>query len=303
MKATIMEQYSLKALIAIPEQEKLEFKKLIRSYRSEHIRSPNEIVESIFNSNQTILNEVIDRGNISEVIHQLREDAYTSFLKDEAEFNVEVLRDISLLLETPKSLLDNLISQQDLLALPSSELIDAVKKACGEYAGYISPYIYELSLSNTQSRRSRAGKTFEHVIYKLYKTFKYEFVSQGELGKATFKERGLGKMVDSLLPNIAAFEQRRDKVIIGTMKTTLRERWQEVVEELNRTGLPSIYLLTMDDDISESKANQMRQHNVVLVVPKSVKAQASLLKMPNIIDFESYFLEEIPEKLRFWDNQ
>jgi hypothetical protein len=200
-------------------------------------------------------------------------------------------------------ILDNLIASQDLLSLPSSELIETVRKTCGEYAGYISPYIYELSLSNTQSRRSRAGKTFEQVIYKLYKTFGYEFVSQGELGKETFKAKGLGKMVDSLLPNINAFEKRRDKVIIGTMKTTLRERWQEVVEEINRTGLPSIYLLTMDDDISESKATQMRQHNVVLVVPKAIKAKASLSKMPNIIDFESYFLEEIPEKLRFWKNQ
>jgi hypothetical protein len=182
-------------------------------------------------------------------------------------------------------------------------LISTVRRTCGEYAGYISPYIYELSLSNTQSRRSRAGKTFEQVIYKLYETFGYEFVSQGQLGKEVFKAKGLGKMVDSLLPSITAFEMRRDKVIIGTMKTTLRERWQEVVEEINRTGLPSIYLLTMDDDISESKATQMRHHNVVLVVPKAVKAQSSLVKMPNIIDFESYFLEEIPEKLKFWSKQ
>lgn len=298
-----MKQSDLDVLISIPELEKLEFQKLIREYRSRIIRSPRDIVEEIFSSSQNILSEVKELHNISEVIHRLREDAYFSFLKDEAKFNVEVLRDISLMLDTPRKILDNLIATQNLLSLPSSELINTVKKTCGEYAGYISPYIYELSLSNTQSRRSRAGKTFEQVIYKLYRTFGYSFTSQSEIGKDTFKAKGLSKMVDSLLPGIEEFEKRRDKVIIGTMKTTLRERWQEVVEEINRTGLPSIYLLTMDDDISESKATQMRQHNVVLVIPKAVKAKPSLLKMPNIIDFESYFLEEIPEKLRFWKNQ
>lgn len=298
-----MSPCNLDVLISIPEIEKLKFQKLIREYRSRLIRGAKEIVEEIFTSNQNIISEVQERRNISEVIHQLREEAYLSFLKDEAKFNVEVLRDISLLLDTPRNILDNLIATQNLLTLPTSELINVVRKTCGEYAGYISPYIYELSLSNTQSRRSRAGKTFEQVIYKLYETFSYEFVSQGQLGKEVFKAKGLGKMVDSLLPSITAFEMRRDKVIIGTMKTTLRERWQEVVEEINRTGLPSIYLLTMDDDISESKATQMRHHNVVLVVPKAVKAQSSLVKMPNIIDFESYFLEEIPEKLKFWSKQ
>lgn len=293
----------LDVLISIPEKEKLEFQKLIRKYRNQFIRNPRDIVEEIFNENSYLLDEVKVKKNISEVIHQLRERAYTAFLKDEAKFNVEVLRDVSILLATPKEILNTLITNQELMSLPPEFLEDRIKKICGEYAGYISPYIYELSLSNTQSRRSRAGKTFEQVIYKLYRTFNYEFTSQSEIGKETFKAKGLSKMVDSLLPSIEAFQKRRDKVIIGTMKTTLRERWQEVVEEINRTGLPSIYLLTMDDDISESKATQMRQHNVVLVVPKAVKATASLSKMPNIIDFESYFLEEIPEKLRFWGNQ
>lgn len=297
-----MTQVDLEVLTTIPESEKPRFQKLIQDYRKRIIRSPKDIVEGIFKENQGILDEVINRHNISDVIHRLREEAYLSFLKDEAKFNVEVLKDVSLMLDTPSKILDSLINQNNFLSLPADRLVETVKTVCGEYAGYISPYIYELSLSNTQSRRSRAGKTFEQVIYKLYRTFGYEFVSQGEVGKQTFKTKGLGKMVDSLLPSIQAFEMRRDKVIIGTMKTTLRERWQEVVEEINRTGLPSIYLLTMDDDISESKATQMRQHNVVLVVPKDVKAKPALQKMQNIIDFESYFLQEIPEKLRYWKN-
>ena len=85
------------------------------------------------------------------------------------------------------------------------------------------------------------------------------------------------------------------------MKTTLRERWQEVVEEISRSNLPNIYLLTVDDDISENKATQMAQHNIVLVVLNSVKQNKALKDKKSIIDFETYFLKEIPNIMKYWD--
>lgn len=91
-----------------------------------------------------------------------------------------------------------------------------------------------------------------------------------------------------------------DKTIIGSMKTTLRERWQEVVEEVSRSNIPCIYLLTVDDDISENKAIQMGNHNIVLVVINSVKNQPHLKDKRSIINFENYFLEEIPNIMKYW---
>ncbi|KJR20025.1 restriction endonuclease SsoII [Vibrio parahaemolyticus] len=128
----------------------------------------------------------------------------------------------------------------------------------------------------------------------------YPYESQATVGSKNFQTKKLGKIVDSLLPNLDAFEQRRDKVIIGTMKTTLRERWQEVIEEINRTGLPSIYLLTVDEDISSSKVEQMANHNVILVVYRDVKAQDTLAKKRNVVSFEDYFFDEIPQNLEYW---
>ena len=84
------------------------------------------------------------------------------------------------------------------------------------------------------------------------------------------------------------------------MKTTLRERWQEVVEEVSRSNVPNIYLLTVDDDISENKVIQMNNHNIVLVVLQNVKAQLHLKNKRSVIDFESYFLEEIPNMMKYW---
>ena len=104
------------------------------------------------------------------------------------------------------------------------------------------------------------------------------------------------------MPSVKAFDERRDKAIIGSMKTTLRERWQEVVEEVSRSNIPCIYLLTVDDDISENKAIQMGKHNIVLVVLDSVKEQSHLKDKRSIIKFENYFLEEIPNIIRYWEN-
>ena len=51
-----------------------------------------------------------------------------------------------------------------------------------------------------------------------------------------------------------------------------------------------------------NKAAQMANHNVIIVVYKEVKAQESLLNKRNIISFEDYFFDEIPDNLRYWQN-
>ncbi|PML98757.1 restriction endonuclease [Vibrio sp. 10N.261.45.A6] len=134
----------------------------------------------------------------------------------------------------------------------------------------------------------------------MYDALGYPYESQATVGSQNFKTQRLGKIVDSLLPNLDSFEQRRDKVVIGTMKTTLRERWQEVIEEINRTGLPSIYLLTVDEDISVSKVEQMANHNVILVVYKTVKMDEKLINKRNVVSFEDYLFDEIPQVLKYW---
>lgn len=128
----------------------------------------------------------------------------------------------------------------------------------------------------------------------------YPFDSQSQVDKEVFAKLGLGKLVDSILPGIDAFNERRDKTVIGTMKTTLRERRREVVEEVSRSNVPNIYLLTVDDDISENKVIQMNNHNIVPVVPQSIKKQPHLKDKRSVIDFESYFLEEIPNVMKYW---
>lgn len=294
---------NLEVLYRLPKKEEDKFAKFIRKQRGIYISTPKETARKAREHNKEIIEELLEKKKISEAIIHLREFAYDEFLKEESVFNGAVLKEISQKFEAPHAIIHRLSDQLfDLNITSREEFQRQLIETFGSYAGIISPYIYQLCLSNTQSRRSRAGKIFEGIIYFLYEEMGYPFDYQAKVGKKSFSELNLGKIVDSILPGIDEFNERRDKVIIGSMKTTLRERWQEVVEEVSRSNIPSIHLLTVDDDISESKAVQMGTHNIVLVVLDTVKEQDHLQNKRSVISFESYFLEEIPNIINYWNS-
>lgn len=286
-------------IIEIPKSEAAVFDKKIKEYRVKYIRKSDAIVESVLAKNLSLL-EDIKSQRVSQVIFTLRELVWKEYLEDEVSFNVVLMQELYGMLDTPKYIMDAIL-QKDFTLLEEDDLKREIINLCGEYAGRIFPYIYRLSLSNTQSRRSRAGKTFEAIIYKVYECLGYEFDSQGKVGRKIFSEHGLGKKVDSILPSIKAYEEKRSKTIVGTMKTTLRERWQEVAEEIERTKIPEIHLLTADNTISKSKAKEMSNHNITVVAYEWVANSEMLKSMKNIISFEEYLFEEIPVILKYWE--
>lgn len=286
-------------LIEVPKNEEDEFKKLIRNYRKKYIRSARILVQEVFDENPAFLNNLTKEKQVSPIIREGREMVWQKFLINEAEFNTQVLKDLNYKLQTPSHILDTLV-QDNVVGKEGEELVENVKRLCGEYAGRIYPYIYMLSLSNTQSRRVRAGATFEAIVYQIYDYLNYPFDSQKKAGKKVFDNAGLGKKVDSILPSVACFNQRRDKTIIGTMKTSLRERWQEVAEEISRTNIPAIHLLTVDESISVSKARQMGEHNIIVVTFDDVASSEKFAEMRKIISFETYMFTEVPAILDYW---
>ncbi|TAG58777.1 MAG: type II restriction endonuclease [Cytophagales bacterium] len=286
-------------IIDIPKQELEKFDALIKQYRTKYIRTSQEIVEFALSENQEYLKQIKTK-QVSKCIAELREIVWQEYLLDEVNFNAILMRDLHKLLETPKEILEVLLNK-NITDKKGEELVETIKEICGEYAGRVFPYIYRLSLSNTQSRRSRAGKSFEAIIYKIYENLGYEYDSQSKVGRKTFDTLGLGKKVDSILPNIKCYAERRNKTIIGTMKTSLRERWQEVAEEIERTKIPEIHLLTADESIPKSKAQEMANHNIIVVTYEWVANSATLKSMKNIISFEEYLFEEIPNILKFWN--
>ncbi|MDU5324975.1 type II restriction endonuclease [Campylobacter ureolyticus] len=284
----------MKHLISLNKVQNDEFSHFLQQTRKKIISNPKTTLENVLEDYDKTS---ITLENLSAAIKNLRELSYEYFLDEEAVFNGEILKNIALKFEIPSQILQNL-SIQFLNSLDKNNFKKQLAFYFGEFSAGISPYIYALCLSNTNSRRSRSGKTFEAVIYFLYSHFNYKFDAQSKIGKKAFLKYGLGKVVDSILPSIDAFNEFRNKTIVGSMKTSLRERWQEVVEETARSNLPNIYLLTCDENISKNKIIQMKEHNIILVVYKNVKE--NLKEFPSVISFEEYFSKEIPVVMEYW---
>lgn len=291
---------NLKIVTEVPKSEQKAFDTLIKDYRKKYIRTTETLLQSIVTNHKNLIKNIKNQ-DVSKSIQTLRELVWQAYLSDEVQFNAYLMKDLYTKLDTPKEILDVLI-EKNIMTNNAKELEESIRKTCGEYAGRVFPYIYRLSLSNTQSRRSRAGATFEYIIYYLYDILGYDYDSQKKVGRKLFDKNGLGKKVDSIMPSIDAYAQRRNKTIIGTMKTSLRERWQEVAEEIERTKIPEIHLLTVDEDISLNKAKEMAQHNIIIVTYEWVSNSDKLKEMKNITSFEEYFFEELPVIYKYWSN-
>ena len=299
----MFKEYSMQdvhLITEVPKDEQKSFDALIKEYRKKYIRTTEEILQYIVQANKKIIKQIQNK-EVSESIQILRELVWQAYLADEVQFNAYLMKDLYTKLDTPKEMLDVLI-EKNIILENSEKLEESIRKTCGEYAGRVFPYIYRLSLSNTQSRRSRAGATFEYIIYYLYDVLGYNYDSQKKVGRKLFDTMGLGKKVDSIMPSIEAYAQRRNKTIIGTMKTSLRERWQEVAEEIERTKIPEIHLLTVDEDISLNKAKEMAQHNIIIVTYEWISNSDKLKEMKNITSFEEYFFKELPVIYTYWSS-
>ena len=199
----------------------------------------------------------------SAVIEDMRTHCWDAFLEDERVFTRDMLR----------ALIDDNISHLS--------ATDAIVNYIESY----SEHIYALNLSNTQSRRSRAGKEFENILELVLAGAGVFCDSQGNIGKKHFEDKGLGKLVDLVTPGVVEYEINKTKTVLISAKTTLRERWQEVPEEMGRTAIREMYLATLDDSISANVLDTLYDSNVIVVTTKAIK-ENRYSNNPRILSFE-----------------
>lgn len=188
--------------------------------------------------------------NASMIVEQMREQCWEDFLKEERSFTAHML----------KMLID-----RDIVKNMTPE------KAIAWYVETYPDYIYQLNLSNTQSRRSRAGKEFEDIIELILIGAGIPMDSQGNVGKDNFVQKGLGKLVDAVSPGVIEFVENKRNAVLISAKTSLRERWQEVPEEMGRTGAREMFLATLDERISSEVLNTLYEANVQVTTTKAIK--------------------------------
>lgn len=140
-------------------------------------------------------------------------------------------------------------------------------------------------LSAAQTRKSRAGLSFEHHVGRLFKDGRIRYEAQ-----AVFN----GRRPDFVLPDVKALNVRGDAVIVS-LKTTLRERWKQLALE---KPLGAIFLATVDDRVSGEAIDEMSRHAITLVVPESLKKakESAYANYDNVITFRHFFDNEVKLK-------
>jgi hypothetical protein len=205
------------------------------------------------------------KENFSLLISQVQVDAYRLYQVAEADAAGKAIQKV----------------MRPLVAGTSAD--DAFAYLAGKFS-----ILDKFSLSLTQSRRTRAGASFEVIMSTLLKVLDYPFVAQPAL---------IGSNPDYLMPSMQRYEQYATDCIILTCKRTLRERWRQIVTE-GSTGT-TFFLATIDDKLSSKEIEIMKSRNVVLVVPENLRL-SKYSAFHNVISFEYFFMHHLDPAMARW---
>ncbi len=215
----------------------------------------------------------------SNIVEKLRKSCWDEYYPREKEFT--------------SNMLSYLIDNKTIEKLSAFEAITWFVEKYPEH-------IYALTLSNTQSRRSRAGKEFESIIELILIGAGIPIDSQGNIGKNEFMKKGLGKIVDVVSPGVVEYIINKRNTILISAKTTLRERWQEVPEEMGRTGAREMFLVTLDEAISKEVLDTLYEANIHITTTRKIK-NTHYKNNPRVLDFEK-LIEICIENSQQWEN-
>lgn len=223
----------------------------IKEERKQYFKQPYDLVyDNFIKLGYDKVDKKFFLDKASEVVESLRNACWNEFKPLEKEFTAKMLKD--------------LISEE---SIADFKPLDAITWFVKEFP----EHIYSLTLSNTQSRRSRAGKEFESIIELILIGAGVPIDSQGNIGKQIFLDKGLGKLVDLVSPGVLEYIINKRNTVLISAKTTLRERWQEVPEEMGRTGAREMFLATLDTTISNDILNTLYEANIQVTTTKKIK--------------------------------
>lgn len=133
-------------------------------------------------------------------------------------------------------------------------------------------------------RKSRAGKSLEHHLEKIFDINQLPYTSQGITeGK---------KKPDFIIPSIELYHDNSysdDKLIFLGAKTTCKDRWRQVLNEAART--PHKHLFTLQQGISSNQLKEMKDENLTLVIPEKhltafpAEHRGDILTLKNFISY------------------
>jgi hypothetical protein len=151
------------------------------------------------------------------------------------------------------------------------------------------PALRQSFLSISQSRKTRGGKDFELAIEGLFKLADIPFHKQ----EARFH-------TDLILPDLPTHVRNRNISAVVSAKRTLRERWQEVAEELFNLRSPNVFLFTADEAITSTHVERIcGQYNIYLVVWDTEKARKFSTE-PLVLGYTEWATERLSILRQHW---
>ena len=144
------------------------------------------------------------------------------------------------------------------------------------------------SLSVQNRRKSRMGHSFENHLSAVFDAWSIPYKRGG------ITERN--NKPDFLFPGIEAYRDPAfpdNQLSMLAAKSVCKERWRQILPEADRIN--SKHLATLEPAISTAQTDQMKAHNVRLVVPNSIQASYSVEQRKWLWNMQ-HFIEHVKSK-------
>ena len=192
---------------------------------------------------------------------------------------------------TPQEVFDKAISLRSYQGEPvDSRLVS--RRACEYNVFQSAEYAFEMKdlqsgfdsidafLSKAQRvlqrRKARSGRSLElqvrAILYEEQVPFKFQPRTEA------------GNRPDFVFPSQEAYDDSShpsERLRMLAVKTTVKERWRQVLEEANR--IPTKHLLTLQEGVSERQFAQMQDAGVRLVVPRTLHSKYPMPIRPQLM--------------------
>ncbi len=263
-----------------------EVDKLMQRVRKGRIPSSEAIVKETFQELRFI-SHVLNPQDVQRNFNRLLREAFIKTLEvleryEDRAYAREMVDELMALRK------QDLLEAQNLLE-KTPGLQEGFRKALRVLLEKWYPYLRRGFLSISQSRKTRGGRDFELQFSRLL-----------DLMEVPFEKRKRRYRVDFMIPSDEAFHHDPNRSLILSAKRTLRERWREVVEELQAMRSPNIYLITADENVSPGHVEGIcRQYRIHLVVWDEVK-KSRFPEDPLVISYTALANEIIPLFRQFW---
>jgi hypothetical protein len=131
-------------------------------------------------------------------------------------------------------------------------------------------------------RKSRAGKSLEHHLSRVFSMYKLKFEEQ------VVTERK--ETADFIFPDGGSYHNLSfptDDIVFLAAKTTCKDRWRQVLNEADR--IEDKFLFTLQQGISNNQLSDMKECRLHLVVPERyigsfpLQSQSDIKTLPDFI--------------------